>query len=103
MSRYPRPPMPMQPSVTRLLGASLPSRPRAVSSGDESAGPASLLIYDPAGRLVRTVIEGVQSAGNHTATWNGVDDQGHTVASGIYLVRLQSGTQQDVTKVLLAK
>jgi hypothetical protein len=69
----------------------------------ESAGPASLLIYDPAGRLVRTVIEGVQSAGNHTATWNGVDDQGHTVASGIYLVRLQSGTQQDVTKVLLAK
>jgi hypothetical protein len=69
----------------------------------EVDGFASLQIFDPSGRLVRTLHTGDLDAGAHSAEWNGLDDAGHPAASGVYLVRLQSGAQNDMSKVLLAK
>jgi hypothetical protein len=55
-------------------------------------GPASLRIYDPAGRLVRVVdAEGWRSAGPHTVTWDGRDTHGRRVAAGVYYYRLVRG------------
>ena len=68
-----------------------------------AAGPMSLRIYDSAGRLVRTLRTGVMDAGPHSITWNGVDDAGQPVASGVYLARLESAGQSDSRKLLLAK
>jgi hypothetical protein len=47
-----------------------------------------LEIYDPRGRLVRRLFSGRQPAGTHTESWNGQDDSGQRVASGVYFARL---------------
>jgi len=66
-------------------------------------GFATLRIFDSSGRLVRTLREGTLAAGPHSADWDGLDDAGHAVSSGLYLVRLSSGGRMDTSKLLLAK
>jgi len=50
----------------------------------------SLEIVDPAGRVVRRLVDGVQPAGNREALWNTRDGAGRTVPSGIYFIRLEA-------------
>jgi hypothetical protein len=52
------------------------------------AAAATLAVYDQQGRHVRTLLSGAQPAGEHPVTWDGRDDGGRGVASGIYFVRL---------------
>ena len=52
------------------------------------AGEARLELFDLAGRRVRTLASGVHGAGAHFATWNGRDQGGNSVGSGVYFVRL---------------
>jgi hypothetical protein len=52
------------------------------------AGSVEVRIYDVGGRLVRSEAPGVLTAGGHAVTWNGVDQKGAPVGSGIYFVRL---------------
>jgi hypothetical protein len=47
----------------------------------------SLAVYDQQGRRVRTLLAGALSAGEHPAVWDGRDDGGRRVASGIYFAR----------------
>ncbi len=47
-----------------------------------------LLVHDLRGRRVRTFDRGRLDAGTHRVVWDGTDDTGHEVASGVYLVRL---------------
>jgi flagellar hook assembly protein FlgD len=54
---------------------------------------ASLRVYDARGRLVRTLLESYVAAGKHSVTWDGRNDQGVTVVSGVYFLRLQAGDQ----------
>jgi hypothetical protein len=68
-----------------------------------SAGRAELTIYDTRGRLVREVLATDLPAGRHEVTWRGLDDRGQQVASGIYLLRLQTSTTQDLQKLTLLK
>ena len=57
----------------------------------ERAAPVRLEIFDLAGRLVRTLLQGGQAAGPHGVLWDGRDGRGERVPSGaIYLLRLQS-------------
>lgn len=59
--------------------------------GVEPRRPSSaiaLRIYDVGGRLVKTLVEGPQPAGEESVTWNGRDDAGRPVASGVYFYRL---------------
>ncbi len=53
-------------------------------------GQVDLSIYDPAGRLVRTMVSGAQEAGSHTITWNGRDGNGAPASSGVYFYRLNT-------------
>jgi hypothetical protein len=52
------------------------------------AGPSAVRIYDPAGRLVRTLIEDRLGAGVHQVVWNGRDAEGRALNSGVYLYKL---------------
>lgn len=52
-------------------------------------------VYDLRGRAVRTIEPGWLSAGAHQAIWEGTDDDGRSVASGNYLVKLE-GTGRDL-------
>jgi hypothetical protein len=54
-------------------------------------GRVQLRIYDVAGRLVRTVLDQEMKAGyQRTVVWNGLDDGGHRVSTGIYFCRLEA-------------
>jgi hypothetical protein len=54
---------------------------------------ASLRVYDARGRLVSTLLESYITAGKHSVTWNGRNDAGVSVGSGVYFIRLQAGGQ----------
>ena len=48
-------------------------------------------IYTMQGKLINTLIDENKSPGKYEITWNGKDNNGKGVSSGLYLVRLQSG------------
>jgi hypothetical protein len=62
-----------------------------------------LAIYDVAGRRVTTLISGQVSAGDHRASWNGLDASGRPVAPGIYLLHLRTGERQLSRKLVFAR
>ncbi len=66
-----------------------------------SSGHISLTIYNVMGQKIATVIYNYISAGNHTVTWDGMDDQGNHVSAGIYLYRFKAGRYTETKKMLL--
>ena len=68
-----------------------------------SAGEASLLIFDAGGRRVATLLDGPQPAGAQEVLWNGRDDAGNALATGMYFCRLQSAAGEETRKMLLLK
>jgi hypothetical protein len=62
-----------------------------------------LVVFDVQGRLVRVLYEGRQRAGLHLVTWDGLDNQGMPVPSGLYIARLNFGTQIQMKKMILQK
>lgn len=63
----------------------------------------SLKIYNVLGQLVRTVVDENQAAGIKKAEWNGTNDAGARVASGIYIYRLEAGDFVQSKKMILLK
>ncbi|MYA23702.1 MAG: T9SS type A sorting domain-containing protein, partial [Gemmatimonadetes bacterium] len=55
-----------------------------------TAGPVHLAVYALNGQQVRTLVQGVANSGWHVARWDGLDDVGREVASGVYLYRLDA-------------
>ena len=62
-----------------------------------------LNIYNSAGQRIRTLISGQQSAGEHSIVWNGADDSGTHVASGVYFYELRAGSLRLRKKLVLTK
>jgi len=50
--------------------------------------PVQLAIYNSSGQMVRMLVKGYRQAGSHKVVWDGKDESGRDVASGIYLCRL---------------
>jgi flagellar hook assembly protein FlgD len=65
-------------------------------------GHVLLSIYDVNGALVRTLTNETRAAGAQSATWDGRDDEGRSVASGVYFYKLTGGKlHADEEEVLL--
>jgi hypothetical protein len=64
---------------------------------------ATLSLYDVGGELVATLLDGTIDAGAHQATWNGKDDRGFDVASGVYFYRLATEDGCRVRRMVLLK
>jgi hypothetical protein len=62
-----------------------------------------LSIYDVAGRLVTTLVDGEVDVGTSVVAWDGTDADGERAASGIYFARLRAGNQTDAQKVVLVR
>ncbi|MDZ7263070.1 MAG: FG-GAP-like repeat-containing protein [candidate division KSB1 bacterium] len=60
-------------------------------------------IFDIAGRCIRTLIAADQDAGYHQVRWNGKDNQGVTVGSGVYLCRMEAAGFQANLKMIMIK
>jgi hypothetical protein len=82
-----------------------PFNPTTTIRFDVSAagGAVTLRIYDVSGRLVRTLADGTQTAGQKTVTWDGLNDAGNPVASGTYLYRLTGPGFEQTRKMLFLK
>jgi formylglycine-generating enzyme len=63
--------------------------------------PVRLEIFNELGQRIRTLVDEVQAAGNHTAIWDGRDDQGEGVAAGLYLYRLSAGGVANTQSMVL--
>ncbi len=62
-----------------------------------------IAVYDVQGRRVSTLVNEVQDASRHIVTWDGRDDKGGEVASGIYFIRYRAGGHQFTRKAVLLK
>jgi hypothetical protein len=84
-------PEPQAPSYTTGLDAVAPNptNPSAtVRFSLAAAGTVRLTVYDVRGRRVKGLLSDALSAGPHVVDWNGRDDSGELVSSGIYYVRM---------------
>ena len=100
----------LRPPHARLL----PNYPNPFNSetwipfGLAEAGQVGLRIYDLPGGLVRSIDLGPREAGYYVtradaAHWNGRNDVGEPVGSGVYLYELRAGASRDVRKLLIGK
>jgi hypothetical protein len=62
-----------------------------------------LSIYDILGRKVRTLVSEHLSSGNKSVVWDGKNERGEDVASGIYFYRIEAGEFTDSKKMVLVK
>ena len=68
-----------------------------------SAGEVTLTIYNLTGQEVVTLVHGRLDAGLHTALWDGRDQNGVELASGVYIYRITAGTFAKARKMVLVK
>jgi len=66
-------------------------------------GNVSIRIFDVSGRLVRTLVDGHQAAGSQSVTWNGVNDRGQSISSGIYFYRMTAPGFTRTRKMVLLR
>ena len=62
-----------------------------------------LMVFDLQGQPVRVLVHSQKEEGHHKVYWDGLDDQGKSVASGVYFYRLKSGHLSQVNKLVLTK
>lgn len=92
-------------SPTRLLGNyPNPFNPSTtIQYALPNAAPVTLKIYNLKGEVVKTLVNGYQTAQYHRVEWNGDDEAGQKVAAGIYLCQLQSGSYKQTMRLILMK
>jgi len=67
------------------------------------AGDVQIAVFNVLGQRVTDLVNGYQEAGSHEVVWNGKDDGGSSVASGIYFYRIKTSEFSDTKKMLLMK
>ena len=68
-----------------------------------NAGDVELAVYALTGQRVATLVQGALQGGRHSTRWDGLNDQGEPVASGVYLCRLRVGEWEQARKLLLTR
>jgi len=94
------------PSAFALYGnIPNPFNPTTVIRYDvpKNGGEVSLRIYDAVGRVVKTLVAGTLAAGQRSIAWDGHDDAGRPVASGVYFCRLTASGYTNTRKMVLVK
>ena len=63
----------------------------------------ALRIYDLRGRLIRSLVSGERSAGRYSVRWDGRDNEGREVGSGVYIYRIESGSFTSTRKMTILR
>lgn len=74
-----------------------------VSFALPTAAKVNLSIYNVLGQHVKTLVDTDMRVGYQTVTWDGTDNTGHTVASGVYFYKLNAGDFTATKKMLMLK
>lgn len=64
------------------------------------AGHVTLKVYNTLGQEIRTLVNSAQPIGSHQSIWDGRDNRGKVVPSGLYFYRLQAGAVMETRKML---
>ena len=93
------------PVRTALLGATPnPFNPMTRLSFElATPGAVRLRVYDLAGRVVATLVDGRRDAGRYEVVWDGRDDGGRAVSSGVYLYLLDAGAHRESKRMVLVR
>jgi len=62
-----------------------------------------ITIYNTLGQTVRRLVKGSQPAGDHSVTWDGRDERGYEVASGVYFYSIQADDYRETKRMVLIK
>lgn len=63
-----------------------------------------LAVYDPSGRLIAVLADGLREPGEvHAAVWRGADEEGRAVSSGVYFVSMETERATQTAKMILLK
>ena len=66
------------------------------------SGPVRLLVFNQMGQRVKVLVDGERAWGRHQVVWEGADEGGRLVASGVYFARLETaGEARNLKMVLL--
>ena len=68
-----------------------------------SAQNVRMTVYNMLGQSVRTLVNDQRSAGRYTILWDGCDDAGHMVGSGVYFYQIQAGSFTKTAKMVFLK
>ena len=93
------------PAVSNLLG-NYPNPFNPETTIEFSVGQKNkveLDVYNIRGQKVRTLFNEVMDSGQHKIVWDGRDDQGESVSSGIYFCKMSTGSYTSVRKMILMK
>jgi len=80
-----------------------PSRGTTLTFIAPGGETARLDVYDVAGRRVRRLYHGTPDEGLHEIVWNGRNDQGQPVSSGIYFYRLSAGEVMRTQRLVVVR
>jgi hypothetical protein len=67
------------------------------------AATVRVVIYDVAGRVVRTLVDDTRAAGTYVVEWDGTDDGGRALSAGVYFYSMQAGPWQSQRRVTLLR
>ncbi len=92
-------------AVSQLIGNyPNPFNPETrIAFSTKENGPVSIDIYNIKGQKVRSLLNEYREAGAHDVVWNGKDDNGKSVASGVFFYRMKSGKYSSTKKMILMK
>jgi len=98
-------PLKVLPAETRIIGSyPNPFNPSTtIRYALSEDARVSVKIYNTLGQLVRTIVDADQSEGYHEAVWDGRNETGSSVSSGIYVYRLVTGEFTQTRRMLLMK
>jgi hypothetical protein len=95
------------PAVPERLGLSAspnPFNPRTTVSFEIAhASPVRVAVFDASGRSVRRLFDGALPPGLHHLAWEGVDDSGRAVSSGVYYLYVRAGALAETRSLVLVK
>jgi hypothetical protein len=75
--------------------------PEGAKAGDKAG--VNVIVYDVRGARVKTLVSGAKAAGHYVAQWDGRDDRGTPVSSGIYFYRMTTPGFATTRKMVLLK
>jgi M6 family metalloprotease-like protein len=96
----------IEPTIATALRGNYPNPFNPVTRIDFTLNTDSLVklnIYNIKGELVRTLFNNHLPMGHHYVIWNGIDNRGSQVASGVYFYKMEANDFQSVKKMILLK